>query len=520
MDGPAEDVMFMGTPLGARPAPTNGWDVISAVRMAEVNMAIATSGTSPKGFEVDNGGVRVCGSFGPWALTEESDGPLITLRLPLHRLEVNTNGKARAIATAEALVRVRLELQPTGRMRAGAGGPAGAEHVLVVRTGVDAGILSADPAARAAKVLDLTSSDDLPITTLAALMQALEDWLNANLHQFTHVFGAVDILSMTEAEAKGTAFAWLKPSSVAYAFGPNRRFPERSTLAFLCQTAGRSATGLIPQTQADAIPDGAQAGLCISYARLVRDMLAPALEGTFKGLKIAPKHFKAQDTGILISDPVQLEKQEIDGKTYAPLIEHLEIKLRTDEIEVESQVRTEITPGLYSICHETSAFTFGLLSGTKGKTLGYKPTREPKSQKWKEQSEGLNILDWMLLALTAVGIVMLALVSFGTLSAGAGIIAGILLGAVSGASLTKSLVALYVEGKGPTIDLFALNATGSIRWCTGARFDPVNAGLNGSFQIGGNLVAPKGVGPLMAVQDFQAEFAGFMASRTSAGEQP
>lgn len=222
----------------------------------------------------------------------------------------------------------------------------------------------------------------------------------------------------------------------------------------------------------------------------------------------------------MISDPVQLEKQEIDGKTYAPLIERLEIKLRTDEIEVESQVRTEITPGLYSICHETSAFTFGLLSGTKGKTLGYKPTREPKSQKWKEQSEGLNILDWMLLALTAVGIVMLALVSFGTLSAGAGIIAGILLGAVSGASLTKSLVALYVEGKGPTIDLFALNATGSIRWCTGARFDPVNAGLNGSFQIGGNLVAPKGVGPLMAVQDFQAEFAGFMASRTPAGEQP
>ena len=124
MDVPAEQSAFMGIPLGARPAPTNGWDVVSAVRIAEMNLAIATANTSPKGFALDLGGVSLSGSFGPWALTEESDGPLITLRLPLHGIDLNTDGKTRAIATAEAMVRVRLELLPTGRMRAGTGGRA------------------------------------------------------------------------------------------------------------------------------------------------------------------------------------------------------------------------------------------------------------------------------------------------------------------------------------------------------------------------------------------------------------
>ena len=518
METPA-DAVFMGTPRSARPAPTNGWDVVSAVRIAEVNQAIAAAGSSPEGFETDGGGVRAAGAFGPWTLTEDGDGPLITLRVPMHGVDLDTGGKARTIASATAAVRVRLELLPTGRMRAGADGPAGAEHLLVVRTGVDAGLLSADPAARAAKVLDIETSQDLPITATAALMQALEDWLNANLHAFRHVFGAVDIVSMTEEEAQGTAFAWLKPSSVSYAFGANRRHPDRSILAFLCQTAGRSSGGLVHQTEADAIPDGAQAGLCISYRRFLSDMLAPSLAFTFKGLKVTARHFKAQDTGLYFPDPIQLDKQTIDGATYAPAIERMEITLRDDEIEIESLTRTEITPGLYSMCQNVSAFTFGLLAGASGKTLGYKPTRQPIENHWKEQSPALDILHWMLLALSAVAVVVLGIATAGAFTA----VAGAMVCALTGlgvAMLTQDIIGKVAEGKGPTIDLFALNATGSVRWCTGPRFDPVNAGLNGSLQIGGNLVAPKGVGPVAALQGFQAEFADFMAARPAAHPAP
>lgn len=519
MNAASDSMVFLGTPPGARPAPTNGWDVVSAVRINEVNAAIAAAGTSPKGFAIDRSGTKASATFGPWSVTEEGDGPLITLHLPLSDLELVRGSKTWRIASAMASVRVRLELLPTGRMRAAADGPPGAEHLLVICTGVDAGLLAADPAARAAKVLDLEIADDLPITAIAALSTALEDWLNANLHEFRHVFGAVDIVSMTEDEAKGTAFAWLKPSSVAYAFGSNRRWPERSTLAFLCQTAGRSSEGLIQQTEADAIPDGAQAGLCISYGRFLKDMLAPSLEFTFKGLKVAAKHFKAQDTGLYFPDPIQLDRQKIDGKTYAPIVERLEITLRNDEVAIESLTRTEITPGLYSMCQNVSAFTFGLLAGEKGKTMGYKPTREPLQTHWKEQSKGLDILQWMLIALTAVALVVLGIATAGAFDVLAGAAFYALIG-LGGAMLTKDIIGKVAEGKGPTIDLFALNATGSVRWCTGERFDPVNVGLNGSLQIGGTLMAPKGTVLMAAQQDFQAEFAQIMATRPAAEPRP
>lgn len=177
-----------------------------------MNAAIAAKRSSPRGSAIDRDGVRAAGPFDPWVLTEEGDGPLITLRLPLAGVEVQYGGRTRNLV--------------------------------------------ADPEARVAKVLDLETSEDLPITALAPLTQALEDWLNANLHEFRHVFfrhvfGAANIVSMTEAEAKGTALAWLKPSSVSYDFGANRRFPERSILAFLCQTACRSSEGLIRQTGAE-----------------------------------------------------------------------------------------------------------------------------------------------------------------------------------------------------------------------------------------------------------------------------
>lgn len=263
--------------------------------------ASTAAGTSPKGFAVDHMGTKASAAFGPWTLTEEGDGPLITLHLPLSGADLACGRKTWQIAMAMASVRVRLELLPSGRMRAAADGPPGAEHLLVIRTNVDAGLLATDPAARAAKVLDLEIAQDLLITATAALSTVLKDWLNANQHALRHVFGAVDIVSMTEAEAKGTAFAWLKPSSIAYAFGSNRRWPQRSTLAFLCQTAGRSSDGLIHQTEADAIPDGTQAGLCISYGRFLKDMLAPSLEFTFKGAESRGQAFQGTRYRALFS---------------------------------------------------------------------------------------------------------------------------------------------------------------------------------------------------------------------------
>jgi hypothetical protein len=37
-------------PASARPVDPNGWDVVSAVRIDDINAAIAAAGTSPTGF--------------------------------------------------------------------------------------------------------------------------------------------------------------------------------------------------------------------------------------------------------------------------------------------------------------------------------------------------------------------------------------------------------------------------------------------------------------------------------------
>lgn len=162
-----------------------------------------------------------------------------------------------------------------------------------------------------------------------------------------------------------------------------------------------------------------------------------------------------------------------------------------------------------------SAFTFGLLAGAKGKTLGYEPTREPIQTHWKEQAAALDIPQWMLVALMAVVLVVLGIATAGASDVLAGAALYALIG-LSGATLTKKIIGKVAEGKGPTIDLFTLNASWSVRWCTGARFDPVSVGLNGSRQIGGALTAPKGAVLMAAQQDFQAEFAAIMATRPAA----
>lgn len=506
---------FLTLPEGSRPVPTNGWDVVSAVRIGDVNASISASGLYPKGFETSHGTTRAKGQFGPWQLTEEGDGQLITMRLPMHSLSFDRDSRTRQIASAAALIRVRLELLPSQRTRLTRNGLPGTEHILVIRTGVDATLLAAEPDAKAAIVLDLETDEELPLAVRAGLMNSLEDWLNGNLHEFTHVFGAVDIVQMTETEAKGVAFGWLKPSSVSYAFGPNLNWPDRSVLAFLCQTGGRSAKNLVHQTEAGVIPEGAQAGLCISYRRLLADMVGPALERSFKGLQVKAGNVKAQDTGFHFDKPIQLEPQDFEGKTYAPVIEALELTLRNSEIEIESLTRTEITPGLYSMCQNVSAFNFGLLPGPEGKTVGYKPVRQPVETHWKEQSEGINILQWMLIALMGVALIVLGLISAGMLDVPAMVAFGLLSGAGAGMA-TKEIIAKINEGKGPSIDLFALNASDSVRWCTGAQFEPVNAGLNGSLQIGGNLHPKERLGIQATRNAFQAQYTEIMANRRAA----
>lgn len=498
--------------LGARPIETNGWDLVSAVKIADMNAAIAEAGTTPDGFaQTIEGGTQIAARFAPWRIGTGGDGHLINLDVPLRGLSLTHGDLHLDIAQAHAIVRVELEMIPSGRMHAG---PDGAEEtqLLVIRTRPSRLMMAADPAARPAKILEIGGLEGLRVAQKAAIRLGLETWLNANLTAFSHVFATVNILHTTQEDARGKAFSWMKPTEVSYAFGRNAVHPDDSVLSILCQTAGRSAKGLIHQAQADMIPVGGNAAFTVSKSRVLRDMIAPGLEMAYEGLSQKDLTFADHDTGLSLKREVQLHavKGE-DGKAYDPVLEVLRISLRDTEMVVDSRTATKVSAGIYSVSTAAAHYCFGLTKNSKGeKTLGFSgPPVKPINETRKDKS--VDIIDTILSVIQVVAILIGAVMSGGALLIGAGVAAAALAG-----QLTIKAVADTSRNDGPPIDLLVANATSAVTWSTGARFEPTFAALNGGLQVGGVLggAADRGLmaGEGFAAQ-FQSPFKGLMAAR-------
>ena len=498
---------------GARPAETNGWDLVSVVKIADMNEAIAAAGTTPEGFDEEiTGGTRIAAHFDPWRVGTGGDGHLINLEVPLRDLTLEHGEMRVHIPAATAAVRVELEMIPSGLMRAGPDGTAEETQLLVIRTRPSRMLMAADPAARPAKLLEIDNMDGLRIAQRAAIKLGLEGWLNENLTAFAHVFATVNIVRTTQEDAKGKAFSWMKPTEVSYAFGRNAANPEDSVLAILCQTGGRSAKGLIHQAQADMIPAGANAAFTVSKSRVLRDMIAPGLEMAYDGLKQKHLAFAPHDTGLKLSKPVQLRgvKGE-DGKTYDPVLEVLRIGLRDTELVVDSRTATRVAPGVHSVSTAAAHYNFGLTKNSKGeKTLGFSgPPVKPVNETRKDRA--VDIIDAILTAIQVVAVVVGAVMTGGAILIGAGVAAAALAG-----QLTIKAVSDSTRNDGPPIDLLVANATSAVTWSSGARFDPTFAALNGGLQVGGFLGQGVKQGLLGAdgfAQRFQRPFKGLMAKR-------
>jgi hypothetical protein len=114
----------------------------------------------------------------------------------------------------------------------------------------------------------------------AIIQQMLADWLAtpANLQSFNHVFASVNL----NARAAVGAFQWLMPTDVSYAV-IDRGSLETSTFAVLCMTEDRDASALAHQVSPFVIRDGHRAGLLISRARFLSQLLLPGIGTMFSG---------------------------------------------------------------------------------------------------------------------------------------------------------------------------------------------------------------------------------------------
>ncbi|NHX28338.1 TULIP family P47-like protein, partial [Escherichia coli] len=160
----------------------------------------AQAGTSPPGFDaLAQKGISVDARFGAWRILPDSDGPTLSMELPLTDITLTDHGQTRHYDTGRAMVDVHLELLPHDPNEKG----DTRLFLLVVK-------LRAERAHRhAAEVTRVELDDTGGVVDQAYVMMALGQWLDQNLHQFTQVFATVNIHKVVDQNA---AFAWLKPT--------------------------------------------------------------------------------------------------------------------------------------------------------------------------------------------------------------------------------------------------------------------------------------------------------------------
>ena len=506
---------------GMRPIDTNGWDTVSAVKIGEMNAAIANAGTSPRSFSAEPGpGMSLSGKFGDWTVGPGGDGHLINLIIPLRDVSVTAFDATHHIDSAEVKVRVRLTLLPAGGPQMESTGTVMREFLLVLDTEEAPVAETAESAPqKVATVLQIDGDEDLPILGQAMFSSGLDRWFNDNLAAFRHVFATVNVAEISKDDSRG-GLDWLQLTHVSYAFGHNAHKPENGVLAILGQTEGRDGDDLMHQAQAEMIPEDMHAAICISRSRFLHKMIKPALPQVFDGLKLSDLTIKRKDTGIFTTKEIQLESVEHEGETYDPIMEQFDLTIRDTDILLGSRTRTQVSPGIFSMNETTATYAFGMDINDSGeKTMAFEEVEKPTSREWTYKTKEVEILQIILSVLAVVAGLVAIVATAGTATFAAAIVVSILAGVGSG---TIHLIDKIKGGDGPPIDLLLANASSSVTWSTGTRFDPKFMALNGGLQIGGNFTeaetptaeTPGALSEREQFQkDFQDRYADIMAAR-------
>ncbi|MCT9932153.1 TULIP family P47-like protein [Planotetraspora sp. A-T 1434] len=464
---------------------TNGWDTVFAIRLTDVNRAIAARGKSPEKWQAtiqaSDFGPQIdgAGTFGAWSLaTGAGSGTDVRMHLPF-TASVTTNGKSHEVTGGVAYALVHLIYLPDS----GETGPGDRELRLQTKGG--------NPDRPVVEVSSVTYTSPAQNSGLDnALMQLLQEWSNANLDQFDHVFATVNI-GKTESEAGG-AFAWLKPTYTAYAYA-DAKSTDDALLGVLCMTEGRSIAGTLDELAAGALPYGARAGLSISPERFMTKMALPAVIGHFP--KADPKTFRVanNNTQIEATAEVALDPVRVGLIDYHPQMTTFEVSLNGNELITYSYVKTNISPGIDAYAEVTHYATLALGKKADGtQTLTFVETKEPRKKGWSEVApwvQGVEIAADVILAVAS-------LVASNVATASKRLIIRIVV-AVVAAGIIGTIAAVLekipewiagdVPDALPSADALVGGATGSITWTNAKKeFTLTQIVLNGALQLGGD----------------------------------
>ncbi len=310
-------------PASVSTNPTNGWDLVYAVRFSDVNAAIAAAwnaagSTLPAAFsqQVDVSGTAqsVTGSFEPWQLAlpaksetiGSSDANAVML-LPLRGLSFTQAGNMPV--AIDARVQVTLGFTAAGGTRQDLKTNAGATTFQLLGLSVPGGV-------------------PLDFLAKAIFEPALKAWLAQHLVEFDHVFHTVDFAGKLagDAQAANLALAWLQPTTVGYGLHQppvGTATLENSIFGVMAMTENRAMLSMNNAVDPYAIPANARASMLISAPRFLEKFVRPALPSLFKQAK--PEQFDFDNDGNLsnLSDvsfgPMTITNPDgSDGKQVDP----------------------------------------------------------------------------------------------------------------------------------------------------------------------------------------------------------
>jgi hypothetical protein len=380
-----------------------------------------------------------------------------------------------------AIIAIKLRYVPQMETRASANGenPIDIEDLIA-----DAQARSPDdPAVVVQRINYGSARPDRRVQSLFESSLAL--LLNENLSAFTHIFAVVN-LNQRAAKAE---FSWLKPTYTSYAYlqGVN---DESSYFAVLNQTEGRGPEGLTNQVAASAIPEGMNASILVSNDLFMRQMVLPGMTRAFD--HATADSFKLGDHGDTIESTrkVKLDAVKVAGVDYTPYMDSFLLQVVGDEIQINSQVSINISPGVDAFIESTYKYVLGLVEKPDGSyTLGYEPVGEPVVRTWNK------VELWVDLTVALVGLIAAvvgaAIVEKITTFVTKVIVIAIitLIGGIL-AAIPSLILRVIADGAAealPPIGPMVEEATRPVTWSPDTGFTLKSAELNGSLQFGGLL---------------------------------
>lgn len=466
----------------AAEATTYGWDTVNCVKLPIVNEVLAQSKQYPASLSATINSKEqwtISANFGAWQIAPGGSGSILMMKLPLTSASMTVGTDTLSISDGWVLISLKLRYVPQANSKAQEINPLDVEQLIA-----DAVARSPDDPAVVVQAVGYGSAQ--PSESMKSLFRfAMAELLTNNLDKFTHVFAVVNL----NQRATSPQFYWMKPTYTSYAYFQGID-DDNSYFAVLNQTENRSPAGLSNQIAAAAIPDGANASILVSNQLFMQQFVMPGMPRAFPKADSQTFAYANNNQVIEAKKSFALEAVRVGAIDYTPNVQNFRIQIVGDEIQINTKVSIDISPGIVAYVDATYYYVLGLVRKDDGSmTLDFIESSPPIINSWYTTEFWVTMTQ---LIVSIIGAVIGAVIGEMIKTVATKVIVIAIITIVAGVAAAIPSIIADVISKGtaaalPSIGALIDDATDPVDWPASSGFSLQSAELNGALQFGGNL---------------------------------